>query len=348
MYGKMTMSLSLRLLEQAFQYRMPLFLQLQKENTDCYRLFHGITEGMPGLTIDRYGTVVLVQTFGDPLQKEAIQELEANLYSTIKEYLPDWKPVYFVYNHRGQDRHKGWDYWHIPVSEALEPQIIHENGLKFISYARHRGQDPLLFLDLRAARRYVRDHCNGQDVLNLFAYTCGVGIHALAGKASSVWNIDFALSALEYGQRNHQENGSLPGFHIIQEDVFCALYQLAGQPLKGKRARLKPRTILQPHQFDLVFLDPPAWATSPYGAVDLVRDYQSLFKPCLWVTKPGGKIIAVNNVAHVMLEDWLEKLNRCAIKANHPLKNITLLQPDLDFPTWDQKPPLKIAVCEVL
>lgn len=338
----------LNLLEPALQRRQNLIERLHQENTDCYRLFHGIAEGFAGLTIDRYGHILLVQTFSEPLSQELISKLEGDLKALIQQYIPQWQTIYFVYNHRGQNHDRSFDYWHKPEQAALLPQIIHESGMRFVFYARHRGKDPLLFLDLRKARRFVLQNCQNMSVLNLFAYTCGVGIYALKGQAKQVWNIDFSAGALEYGKKNYQENGNSEGFYLIQEDVFCALYQLAKQPIKGKRARHTIHTKLQPQQFDLVFLDPPAWSKSPYGAVDLIHDYQSLFKPCLWVTKSGGKIIAVNNVAQVDRDDWIEKLQRCAIKAGFALGNITILHPDEDFPSWDQLPPLKIAVCEVL
>jgi 23S rRNA (cytosine1962-C5)-methyltransferase len=100
-------------------------------------------------------------------------------------------------------------------------------------------------------------------------------------------------------------------------------------------------------RFELVVLDPPRWSKGRYGAVDLVRDYPSLFKPAVLATAPGGVLVATNNVASVELDAWLDVLDRCARKAGRPLGEVEVLQPEEDFPSPDGRPPLKIAWCRV-
>ena len=78
-----------------------------------------------------------------------------------------------------------------------------------------------------------------------------------------------------------------------------------------------------------------------------VRDYESLFKPCVLATRPGGTVLAVNHVASVDVDEWLTKLDRCATKADQPLSGLTVLSPEGDFPSPDGKPPLKIALARV-
>ena len=230
----------------------------------------------------------------------------------------------------------------------MKPSISKEININYLVKARHRGQDPLLFLDMRAGRRYVLKNSKDLSVLNLFSYTCGIGLCAVKGEAKEVWNIDFAKSSLEIGQENAQIN-QITGenFKLIKEDVFGALYQMAGIPFKGRLAKRKPEVKLKEKNFDLVFLDPPPWSKGHFGTVDLIRDYQSIFKPALMVTAPGGRIIAVNNVGQVNLNDWIEILKRCAIKAGKPIKEIEIIQPEDDFPSWDKNHPLKIAVCQL-
>jgi len=97
-----------------------------------------------------------------------------------------------------------------------------------------------------------------------------------------------------------------------------------------------------------VFLDPPTWAKSSFGAVDIAGDYPSLFKPAVLIARPeGGKILATNHLASVELNAWLDVLKRCAAKAGRPLKSVEVIQPEKDFPSFDGRHPLKIAVCEV-
>ena len=78
-----------------------------------------------------------------------------------------------------------------------------------------------------------------------------------------------------------------------------------------------------------------------------MRDYQSVFKPALLATRPGGTVLAVNHVASVDVDEWTAALDRCAAKAGRPLEAIALLPPEADFPSSDGKHPLKMALCRV-
>lgn len=226
-----------------------------------------------------------------------------------------------------------------------------ELGVNYRVRARHAGQDPLLFLDLRVARKLIQAEAADKSLLNLFAYTCGVGICAAAAGAREVWNVDFATRSLDVGRENaalNQLEADSASLKFIQSDFFTATRQLAGLPVKQRRgAPSKAYDKLSARSFDIVFLDPPAWAKSPFGTVDLVRDYQALFKPSLLATAEGGLLICTNNVAKVPLEDWLDQLKRCANKAGRPIRELDVLKPEADFPSFDDQPPLKMAVLRV-
>ncbi len=322
--------------------RTPLIARLAAEGTDCYRVFHGITEGLPGLTVDRYGGLVLAQTFREPLVPAETEALEAALRAALG------MPFAFAYNHRGKKAAEPFEKWHRPSPEALVEFVCSEGGLKYCIRARHRGIDPWLFLDLRAGRRYVRSSAKGLSVLNLFSYTCGVGVCAAAGGASEVWNVDFAASSLEVGERNAALNGIPAGkFRQVNEDCVTVLRQLAGLSSGGRYGQKRRYQRFEPRSFDLVFLDPPAWAKGPLASVDLVRDYPSLFKPAVMAAKPGGRVIAANNVGSVDYDGWTEVLRRCAAKAGRPIRDLRPIEPDGDFPSFDGKPPLKLVICEV-
>lgn len=330
------------LLAQALERRGPLLEKLAAENTDCCRLFHGVAEGFTGLTVDRYGGLLLVQTFRDPLPPDEVSALEARLRGTLGF------PFEFAYNHRGKKAAEPFEIWHRPAPAALAEFECREGGVKYLISARHRGIDPWLFLDLRAARRFVRNNSKGAGVLNLFSYTCGVGVCAAAAGAAEAWNVDFASSSLEVGRRNAELNGIPAGrFRTVNGDCLTVARQLAGLPVGGRYGQRLRYERFQPKSFDLVFLDPPAWAKGQLGAVDVVRDYPTLFKPALLAAKPGGRVIATNHVASVSWEEWAGTLRRCAEKAGRPLRGLEKLSPDDDFPSFDGRPPLKTAVCEV-
>jgi 23S rRNA (cytosine1962-C5)-methyltransferase len=329
-------------LEQALQRRKPLMEALHAEGTNAYRLFHGISEGVPGLTIDRYGPLILLQSFRDPLLPDELAAIENALTEKIHF------PFTFAYNHRGKSSTQSFEEWHQPRPEALAEIQCEEFGLHFLIRPRHQGIDPWLFLDLRAGRRFLRESVKGLSVLNLFSYTCSVGISAAAAGAREVWNVDFASSSLEVGRRNAQLNQIAEDrFRTIEQDCLPVMRQLAGLPVGGRSARSRKFLYFEPRQFDLVFLDPPAWAKSPFGAVDVTGDYPSLFKSAVLATQSGGRVIATHHVASVELSTWIGQLERCAAKAGRPLRSVQTLTPENDFPSFDGRHPLKIVVCEV-
>lgn len=325
-------------LADAFARRNELIEQLASEQTDCYRLFHGSVEGAPGLTVDRYGDVILVQSFHAPLSAEMLDTINA-FYATA---FPD---AACIYNDRSAPNSRIGNPLPEPLAEAArQRRIVHEAGVAFRFQARHEGQDPWLFLDLRAARRRVMALAPERSVLNLFAYTCGVGIAAAKAGAAFVMNVDFAQSSLDVGKENARLNELNTRPRFIHSDVFPAVRQLAGlgQPQRVRGRRMPPFPVLEARQFDLVFLDPPRYAKSAFGVVDLVNDYPALFKPALLATRPGGTLICCNNVAQVDEDAWRDQLQRSAMKAGRPVVESRWIRPDADFPSFDARPPLKV------
>jgi 23S rRNA (cytosine1962-C5)-methyltransferase len=331
------------LLARALEARQGLIEQLTAEHTDCYRLFHGIAEGAPGLCIDRYGDLLLAQSFHRPPDAPTLAAIEA-FYAAA---LPG---LAFVHNDRSQANSRiGNPLDEAQMAQASTPRIATEMGVRYRIQARHAGQDPWLFLDLRAGRRRVMLEAQGKSVLNLFAYTCGVGIAAARAGARFVVNIDFAESSLRVGRENAKLNDLPIRPRFVHSDVFPALRQYAGvgQPklVRGKRMPQFPE--LAPQQFDLVFLDPPRYAKSLFGVVDVVNDYQALFKLALLATAEGGSLICCNNVAEVSAEVWLDNLDRSARKAGRPIREAEWIAPEADFPSFDGKPPLKMLLLRV-
>ncbi|GFM63348.1 SAM-dependent methyltransferase [Pseudomonas cichorii] len=330
-------------LSVALDNRQNLLAELHRQGTDCYRLFHGSQEGASGLTIDRYGPQLLVQSFHDTLDLDSLLGLHALVNARLG------LETLLVYNDRsqGNSRIDRQDPVYKAQEAALQDLIGHEWGLNYRVRGRHTGQDPLLFLDLRNTRGWVKAHSKGKSVLNLFSYTCGVGLSAAAGGASEVCNLDFAESNLAVGRENGALNPQLPPMQFIQSDYFPAIRQLAGLPVSSRRGQKLPAYIkLQQRQYDLVLLDPPAWAKSAFGTVDLLRDYQSLLKPALLSTAEDGVLICCNNLAKVDMDDWREQVLRCASKAGRPVRDYQVMKPAEDFPSQDNRPPLKTLILQ--
>ena len=330
-------------LDAALQARRDLITRLAAEQTDAYRLFHGTVEGKPGLTVDRYGSLILVQSFHGalaPAQLDALQAFYASAFPGLDLVYNDRSPSNSrIANPLPADQ--------LPAAESRRE--FTEMGVRYWVQARHGGQDPWLFLDLRAARRRVMAEAPGKSLLNVFAYTCGVGIAAAKAGARHVVNVDFAESSLAVGKDNAKLNELPIRVRFIKSDAFAALRQLSGigQPKLVRGKRMPPFPELEKHSFDLVFLDPPRYAKSAFGVVDLVHDYAALFKPALLATEEGGTLICCNNVARVSREDWLEQLERSARKAGRPVREAEWITPEADFPSRDDNPPLKVVLLRV-
>ena len=161
-------------------------------------------------------------------------------------------------------------------------------------------------------------------------------------------NVDFSESSIAIGKENSRLNDLPVRLRFVKSDVFAALRQLSGQGqaqmVRGKR--MPPFPKMEAHQFDVVFLDPPRYAKSPFGVVDLVNDYAALFKPALLCTAEGGTLICCNNLAKVSMDDWREQVLRCAEKAGRPVRDWQVMSPASDFPSLDQQPPLKTLILQ--
>ncbi len=330
-------------LAAAFVARQDLINQCHAEHTDAYRLFHGSVEGEPGLTVDRYGELIIVQTFHRPLDAAQRDALE----TFYGEVMPG---LLMVYNDRSRSNSRIANSLS-PEAMALatQPRQFQELGVNYRIQARHAGQDPWLFLDLRAGRRRVMREAAGKSVLNYFAYSCGVGIAAAKAGARLVVNVDFAESSLAIGRENARLNELPTRPRFVKSDFFPAARQYAGigQPKFVRGRSLPPFPKLAQQAFDLVFLDPPRYAKSIFGVVDVVNDYPALFKPALLSTAEGGTLICCNNVAEVEREGWLAQLQRSALKAGREIREFEWILPDADFPSADANPPLKMALLRV-
>lgn len=330
-------------LAQALTARHELIARLGAEQTNAYRLFHGTVEGRPGLTVDRYGDLLLVQTFHSPLstaEEEAITAFYA-------EACPGLDLIYNDRSHSNSRISNPLPPAQLAKAEALRE--FSELGVKYNVQARHAGQDPWLFLDLRAARRKVMAEAAGKSVLNVFAYTCGVGVAAAKAGARHVVNVDFAESSLSVGKANARLNELPIRLRFVKSDAFAAMRQLSGlgQPKVVRGKRMPPFPELEKHSFDLVFLDPPRYAKSTFGVVDLVNDYPALFKPALLCTAEGGTLMCCNNVAQVDREAWADQLVRSTRKAGREVREIEWITPEEDFPSPDGNPPLKTVLLRV-
>ncbi|MCA1646491.1 MAG: class I SAM-dependent methyltransferase [Chloroflexi bacterium] len=148
-----------------------------------------------------------------------------------------------------------------------------------------------LFLDMREVRAWVRGVAQGRSVLNLFAYTCSLGVSAMLGGATRVLNLDVSRHALAWGQENYGLNEIEPDPHdFVFGDAFDWL---------GRFSRRR-------QQFDLVIVDPPSFSSSPFS---VGRDYARLIDAAAKAVAPAGILLAATNhssTSDERFEAWLD------------------------------------------
>lgn len=238
------------------------------------RLFHGRGRCYPGLeqlTVDWLQGVVLVALFRDPGEAERAA-LEQMLMALTES--PAWQ--------QSQAQRLLLQHRYLPdaPTEALLGDVpaewlISENGLRY-KLDLGRKQNNGLFLDMRYGRHWVQEHAQGKRVLNLFAYTCGFSVAAIAGGAEHVVNLDMASAALTRGRENHRLNGhDLGRVSFLGHELFKSW---------GKVRKLGP--------YDLIIIDPPSFQK---GSFALTRDYQKILRKLPELLNAGGQVLACVN-----------------------------------------------------
>ncbi|MGB7128984.1 MAG: class I SAM-dependent rRNA methyltransferase [Candidatus Rhabdochlamydia sp.] len=219
-------------LDRAVALRKKLFCQ---KATNCFRLVNAEADELPGLIIDIYGTIAVMQinTWGMQRLKEKILSLLLKKFP-LKGVLE--KSVSSARLQEGLEKKKA-----VLFGEVPQELIVKENGLS-MCVTPEEGQKTGLFLDQREMRQLIFRHAKGKRVLNCFSYTGGFSLFALAAGAKHVTSIDISKKACELARKNTLLNKfPIEAHTIIQTDVFEYLRQ-------------------KELPFDLVILDPPAFA----------------------------------------------------------------------------------------
>ena len=239
-------------------------------DTDALRLIHAESDGIPGLIVDRYGDVLVLQslTAGSEFWKETLADLllEETGLTTIYERsdadvreLEGLQPVVGIL--RGP----------IPDSSLL----IHENDLKF-GINLESGHKTGFYLDQRQNRLRVRELAKDRDVLDCFCYTGGFTVNALAGGAKSVVAVDASTEALMLGRENVQLNGGqAESVEWCEGDVFQVL----------RKFRDEDRS------FDMIILDPPKFAPTAAQARKASRGYKDINLLAFKLLRSGGILV---------------------------------------------------------
>ncbi|MDP5253611.1 class I SAM-dependent methyltransferase [Vibrio sp. HB161653] len=255
-----------------------LIEQLALKPNQLTRLFHGRGRfylGLEQITVDWVNQTMLVQLF-KCYDGPSLERLQSRLRAI--SLTQEWQQAggeHIVIQHR----YLADNDLDVVVGELIERQIGYENGLAY-HLTLGKNQNMGLFLDMKAGREWVKQHSHGKKVLNLFAYTCGFSVAAVAGGASSVVNIDMAKGALATGRKNHQLNPDHDAkVHFFAHDIFRSW---------GKIKKYGP--------YDLIVIDPPSFQK---GSFALTKDYQKILRRLADLQTADGQVLACVNAPDV-------------------------------------------------
>lgn len=236
--------------------------------SEITRLFHGRGAQFPDyrfINVDWLSPVALIILYSE-VERDWLLSLATQLKQRLGEPCSSVQVQY-------RNRHMAP--YETLIGDTQDELIGTEAGLKY-QLRLGRNQNYGLFLDMAKGRQWVAEHSQDANVLNLFAYTCGFSVAALAGGARQVVNVDMSKSSLGTGRDNHRLNGhDVAKVKFLGHDIFKSW---------GKLKKSGP--------YDLVIADPPSLQK---GSVNIVRDYPKIMRRLNELVTADGKAMLCLN-----------------------------------------------------
>ena len=299
------------------------------ENLDNIRVIFGDADGLPGLTVDRYGNVLVCQIIsaGMEVRKESLYGL---LLKVLQEEGQDVRYVYERNDVKAREK-EGLPLYKGFFGETTDTQkIIQENGLK-IYVDIEDGQKTGYFLDQKRNRLLIRELSRNLNVCDCFSHTGGFALNAALGKARHVVSVDVSKTALDQGKRNAELN-HLSNISFHQADVFDYL------------------DTLKPGEFDLIILDPPAFTKSRKTVLKAYNGYKRINRQAMEVLKGGGFLATCSCSRYMETELFEKMLKEASREAGVVLKQVSVTQQNCDHPilwTMSETSYLKFYIFQV-
>lgn len=252
-------------LYDAFAYRSSIGLA-NSEHTNCYRLVNGPGDHLPGLVIDIYGSTAVIQSHSVGMHQarhaitDALRELYKGRLTAVYDKSERTLPTRYAAGHQN-------DY----LYGEGEPTIVMEYGHRF-AVDWEDGQKTGFFLDQRENRHLLAQYVRDRSVLNAFCYSGGFSVYALAAGAASVDSVDISQSAIELTERN------------------VTLNEMAGDRHRAHVADVMDFLKKSEEKYDVIVLDPPAFAKSKHKRHQAVQAYIRLNALALRKLPPGGML----------------------------------------------------------
>ena len=267
--------------------------RLKGTNTTGYRLVHGENDGLPGLVVDRYAETLVLKLY-TPAWIPHLKEFCAALaLVSPADHL-------ILRLNRSTEQQSGVlhglsDGMTLTLQTPPSPILFKENDLIF-EVDPINGQKTGFFLDQRENRLRVQKLSKRKSVLNVFAYSGGFSVYAARGGAKEVVSVDVSSQALEAAIRNMAHNKLTVPHETIAEDAFEVL------------ARMKS----QNRHFDMVIIDPPAFARSEKQVQAALSAYSKLTRLGLGVLKKGGILVQASCSSRVDADSFFEAVHKGA------------------------------------
>ena len=305
-----------RRIKYAWDYRTVVM----GSDTGCCRVIFGEADGVPGLTVDRFSELLVVQTLSVGMER-----IKDTLFPLLAEVLrEDGQDIRGIFERNdvaireleGLEQYKGW--YPLPGETHPESPVteICENGI-FYKVDVENGQKTGFFLDQKYNRLAVARLAKGRRVLDCFTHTGSFALNAALGGAEHVTAVDISASAIEMAKANAQRNGLDGKMDFLVADVFDLLPEL------GKQVKAP---------FDFIILDPPAFTKSRKTVAGAERGYKEINLRALKLLPRGG-YFATASCSHFMLSElFVKMLKSAAADAGVELRQIEARQQAPDHP----------------
>ncbi|HIK41485.1 class I SAM-dependent rRNA methyltransferase [Thermoleptolyngbya sp. M55_K2018_002] len=305
-------TLFLERFQQAYGLRKQLGLAGSNQ-TNCYRLINSEGDGLPGLIVDWYHGVAVVLTYslGMAQQRDRIVECLKTLYGSDLRAVYD-KSAAVLHGGKSQPTNQ-YLFGEANLGEKRLGEVL-ENGHRF-AVDWEEGQKTGFFLDQRDNRQLLSQHVAGKKVLNTFCYSGGFSVYALQAGAAVVHSVDSSAKAIAWTEQNVSLNPATPGTHqSYAADVFNFLKDCADD-------------------YDVIILDPPAFAKSLSARHQATLAYRRLNYLALLKIRPGGLIFTFSCSQVVSLDNFKGAVTAGAIDAGRPVRLLGHLSQPADHPT---------------
>jgi 23S rRNA (cytosine1962-C5)-methyltransferase len=306
----------LPLLDAALTARAGL---LDARHQGAARLFSGFFEGAPALVVDCYGTTLVLHNYADP--PEDGEAIIAAATDFLMKQLPWIQAV--VVKTRNAPTPEGRNG---VLRLGTKPETrVREHGVWY-ALDLLMQRDASFYLDTRTLRAWAIGHLAGASVLNTFAYTGSLGVAAMAGGAARVVHTDLKREYLNVAKTSY----ALNGFPIIKSDFQAVDFWVRIGQMKRAGAR-----------FDCVFVDPPFFAATGKGTVDLVAQSHRVINKVRPLINDGGTLVAINNALFVSGAEYLRTLEALCADGYLTIEELIPVPPDCTgYPETRVRPPL--------